>query len=237
MNTTTTASLLGRGLLFAAIVALSGAATAQAAGRWATLEAIHVLENPNNSPKPGPYGELGAYQFRLSTWQLHTKVPFARALDRQESDAVAVMHYDYLKRGLERNGVPATPYTIALAWNGGLDAAVKGSSPRVAHEYARRAVNLAEEMEMRAVATEARAPVAMKARATVVANDGEPPVLVAQPKARIEPGQMVAPTLTTSEVVVHYVDPRRAALVAVREEKNAEIAPAMPVLPSFNFSF
>jgi hypothetical protein len=36
-----------------------------------------------------------------------------------------------------------TPYYIALAWNGGLAAATSGRSPRVAHDYAERASNLA----------------------------------------------------------------------------------------------
>lgn len=152
VNTTTTRTYLQRALLLLGLATLFAAPSALAAGRWATLEAIHTLENPTNSPRPGRFGELGAYQFRLSTWRMHTKVPFARANDRSESDVVAVAHYEYLKRGLERNGVPATPYTIALAWNGGLDAVVRGTAPKAAHNYARRAVNLAEEMQSHAVA-------------------------------------------------------------------------------------
>lgn len=58
------------------------------------------------------------------------------------SDAVAIKHYDWLKRGLEREGVPASAYNIALAWNGGLSAAVRGKAPRAAHYYAQRATNL-----------------------------------------------------------------------------------------------
>lgn len=73
---------------------------------------------------------------------MHTKVPFSRALDRATSDAVAIMHYDWLRRGLERGGVPATTYNIALAWNGGLSAVVRGKAPRAAHYYAERATNL-----------------------------------------------------------------------------------------------
>lgn len=118
--------------------------TAQAASRWATLEAIHRLENPRNLTRPGRYGELGAYQFRASTWQMHTKEPFHRALDRGVADRVAVKHYEWLKRGLERAGLQASPYNIALAWNGGLTAAIKGRAPRVAHAYAQRAENIAE---------------------------------------------------------------------------------------------
>jgi hypothetical protein len=44
-------------------------------------------------------------------------------------------------------GLAATPYRIALAWNGGLTAAVKGRAPAVAHDYAQRAENLAAEFE------------------------------------------------------------------------------------------
>src|SRR2546430_6926225 len=36
--------------------------------RQVTLEAIHNLENPRDLTRPGPRGELGAYQFRESTW-------------------------------------------------------------------------------------------------------------------------------------------------------------------------
>src|SRR5688572_3942865 len=78
--------------LLTAVFACSG--TASASSRWATLEAIHKLENPLNSPKPGKHGELGAYQFRSSTWRMHTSVPFQHAVDKGTSDAVAVKHYE-----------------------------------------------------------------------------------------------------------------------------------------------
>jgi hypothetical protein len=127
-------------LLFVVVVSVLNV---EASSRWATLEAIHKLENPRNSPKPGRHGELGAYQFRSSTWRMHTAVPFQRAINRETSDIVAVKHYEWIKRGLEAARVPATPYNIALAWNGGLGAVISGRSPRVAHDYAQRAANLA----------------------------------------------------------------------------------------------
>src|ERR1700690_1268707 len=105
-----------------ALALLFPAATARASERWATLEAIHQLENPNDTPQPGPCGELGPYQFRERTWRMHTVAPFTRALDRHSSDAVAVKHYEWLKAELTRRGIVVTPYTIALAWNGGLRA-------------------------------------------------------------------------------------------------------------------
>lgn len=74
---------------------------------------------------------------------MHTTVPFQRALDRGTSDIIAVKHYEWLRRGLEAARVPATPYNIALAWNGGLGAVISGRSPLIAHDYAQRAANLA----------------------------------------------------------------------------------------------
>ena len=136
-------AILGAAVLLAASPLTVRATTA---GRAETLEAIHRVENPRDSTKPGRYGELGAYQFRRGTWKMHTKVPFERALDRLESEEVAVRHYEWLRRGLERNGLPQTPYFIALAWNGGLASVVQGRAPRAAHDYAQRVTNLATDL-------------------------------------------------------------------------------------------
>ena len=132
----------------ALIVSLVFAAPVTAASRSATLEAIHKLENPRNSPKPGRHGELGAYQFRATTWRMHTTLPFNRALDRETSDSIAIKHYEWIKRGLEAASMPPTPYYIALAWNSGLKAVTSGRSPRVAHDYAQRAANLATAIDV-----------------------------------------------------------------------------------------
>ena len=138
------------------LATVAAANSARASSRSATLEAIHSLENPRNLTRPGPRGELGAYQFRVTTWRMHTDVPFTYALDRETSDAIAVKHYEWLKRGLEAAHMPATPYNIALAWNGGLAAATAGTSPRVAHCYAERAANLAATLEPPTVVADAR---------------------------------------------------------------------------------
>jgi hypothetical protein len=122
-------------------------AEANATERWATLEAIHQLENPRDTPQPGPCGELGAYQFREETWRMHTFAPFSRALDRHESDAVAVKHYDWLRAELSRRGIEVTPYTIALAWNGGLRAVTEPAPPASVVDYASRVANLAADFE------------------------------------------------------------------------------------------
>jgi hypothetical protein len=129
------------------LFSLSVGTALRAASREATLLAIHEIENPRNLPTPGRRGELGAYQFRYATWKMHTDIPFYRAVDKSVSDVIAVRHYEWLKRGLERARLPASPYNIALAWNSGLAATVAGRSPRVAHRYAERARNLADEFD------------------------------------------------------------------------------------------
>jgi len=128
-------------------------AQSRASERWATLEAIHQLENPMNSEEPGQCGELGPYQFREDTWKMYTRAPFSRALDRHSSDAVAIRHYDWIKAELVRRGVEPSPYRVALAWNGGIGAAVDKHPPAAAVDYASRAANLAAEMERNEMAS------------------------------------------------------------------------------------
>ena len=106
------------------------------------MEAIHQLENPTDSRVPGSLGELGPYQFREETWKMHTQVPFSRAVDRRASDLVAVKHYEWIRTELANHGVTATPYTIALAWNGGIGAVLDSHPPSGAVDYARRAANM-----------------------------------------------------------------------------------------------
>ena len=140
---------LGRRLFLAGTaltLALLAPATLRASQRWETLEAIHWIENPRDSVRPGPCGELGAYQFREATWRMHTTMPFARAIERPASDDVAIRHYEWLKRGLARHGLEVTPYNIALAWNGGLTATVRGAVPARTRDYAERVTNIALEL-------------------------------------------------------------------------------------------
>ncbi len=124
--------------------------------RAATLEAIHMLENPRNVSRPGPRGELGAYQFRAATWRSYSSEPFECALDRSKSDEVAARHFEWLRQRLDAAHVPVTPYTIALAWNGGIGAALSGRAPRAARDYAERASNLAGVFARRSVVANAK---------------------------------------------------------------------------------
>lgn len=133
-------------LLVAALMGFLSHSTARADTRSDTLHAIHLVENPRDLTRPGPAGELGAYQFRRETWAQHTTRPFRDALIRAYSDEVALSHYEWLRAGLKRNGLAVTPYNIALAWNAGLTAVVKGRVPRAARLYAERVNNLAEDL-------------------------------------------------------------------------------------------
>jgi hypothetical protein len=127
-------------------------ALGHASERWATLEAIHQLENPSDTSRPGPCGELGAYQFREQTWRMHTLAPFRRALDRTLSDAVAVKHYDWIKAELLRRGIAVSPYTVALVWNGGIRAVLDPNPAASIADYAARAANIAGELQSRELA-------------------------------------------------------------------------------------
>jgi len=122
---------------------------ARASQRWETLQAIHWVENPDDLETPGPFGELGPYQFRSETWRRYTGRPFRQALDRKASDEVAVKYYESIKSSLERSGVAATAYNIAMAWNAGINAVVNDTAPASSHDYASRVENLAVELHGR----------------------------------------------------------------------------------------
>jgi hypothetical protein len=123
-----------------------------AATRWETLEAIHYVENPQNSSRAGRYGELGAYQFRPETWRMHSTRPFNEALDRKSSDEVAVRHYEWIKAGLVRAGIEPTTYNIALAWNAGVASVVNAHVPAASRSYATRVDNIATQLNSRIAA-------------------------------------------------------------------------------------
>lgn len=145
---------IGRRWRFAAALTclaagVGGVGEAAAADRWETLTAIHWVENPTNSPAPGAHGELGAYQFRRSTWRSYSSLPFEYARERVHADEVAIRHYEWLSRGFQKAGLAPTPYRIALAWNAGLNAALQGRAPRASHDYARRVVNIVDSLKER----------------------------------------------------------------------------------------
>ena len=120
---------------------------------------------------------------------MYTAAPFSAALDRSASDAVAIKHYEWIKTALERESMPATPYLIGLAWNGGLEAAIRGNSPRAARDYAQRVENLAASLDREAPVVDAVSP--------VVAS----PVMAA-PLAAAEPAVETSPCVVTVPTAV-----------------------------------
>jgi hypothetical protein len=165
------------------------APTSVAAERDETLRAINWVENPTNHTRRGSKGELGPYQFRSQTWRLHTKKPFSLAVVREHADEVAIKHYEWIKRGLREAGIEATPFNVALAWNSGLGAVVRGQVPTVSYHYAERVSNLVDTQRAhRAVAATAARPQPEHPapRFTLAAATGESPALsfsVVEPKA------------------------------------------------------
>ncbi len=122
---------------------------AGASDRWETLRAINWVENPTNLTQVGRFGELGPYQFRPGTWRMHTAKPFRQAIQRDVADEVAVKHYEWIKRTLERAGAEANVFNIAMAWNCGVDAVLRGRAPSVSYQYAERVSNLVETLKQR----------------------------------------------------------------------------------------
>lgn len=135
-------------LLLVSVIAFT--INASADDRWETLRAINMVENPTNQTKVGRFGELGPYQFRPTTWRMHTNKPFSMAVQRQAADEVAVMHYEWIKRTLERAGVDASPFNIAMAWNSGMGNVLSGRAPEVSFDYADRVTNLVQTLKNRA---------------------------------------------------------------------------------------
>lgn len=92
---------------------------------------------------------------------MHTKEPFKLAVDRDHADMVAVHHYEWIRRGLLQAGIDPNAYNIALAWNSGLGAVVKGRIPQITYNYAQRVENLVNSIKQQRP---------MEARPTVAAS-------------------------------------------------------------------
>lgn len=151
---------------------------AKGSDRWETLRAINWVENPTNQTTVGRFGELGPYQFRPTTWRMHTQKPFRQAIQREVADEVAIRHYEWIKRTFEQAGVEPNVFNIAMAWNCGVNAVIAGRAPAVSYNYAQRVANLVETLKQRtqaeaAMEAEPTAPVAVDQPETEARNDGQ----------------------------------------------------------------
>ncbi len=182
-------------LLLVSVLAFTIKASAD--DRWETLRAINWVENPTNHTRMGRFGELGPYQFRPTTWRMHTRKPFQMAIQREAADEVAVIHYEWIKSRLEAAGVDATTFNIAMAWNTGVDNVIRGRAPSVSYNYAERVVNLVHTFHQRAVAA-AEAAEETRASAAVAAIVSLPPPQLDKPVVHFS----VTPDAPRFEVVM-----------------------------------
>lgn len=105
---------------------------------------IRIVETQDKPyPPRGKLGERGSYQFRRSTWRMHTSSSFDLAENREVAYTVAKRHYVWIEAQLKANGIESSPYNVALAWNAGVNAVIRGKVPDVAYDYATRVLNIA----------------------------------------------------------------------------------------------
>jgi hypothetical protein len=126
-------------LLIAGALCVTGRASTNA-----VLSGIRIVETQDQlHPPRGKLGERGPYQFRRSTWRMHTSSSFELAENREVSNTVAKRHYAWIEAQLRANGIDSSPYNVALAWNAGVNAVIRGAIPAVCHDYATRVMNIA----------------------------------------------------------------------------------------------
>ncbi len=112
-----------------------------------TLQGIALVEHVTDPAKPGDAGELGYHRITPGVWAQHTTAPFIWAgTDEALELWVAQRHLDWLERGLlAQHPRPVSPYWLALAWNAGLTATLRGETTAAQRDYAQRVQNLCQE--------------------------------------------------------------------------------------------
>ena len=107
-------------LLFLCLTAAAAAAETLDLQRF--LNALAAVETGVRwDGRPGPAGELSAWQIRKETWRQHTCAPFHLAATNPAlAEVIAIEHITWLELELGRRGLPVTPAAVATCWNGGL---------------------------------------------------------------------------------------------------------------------
>lgn len=136
---------------------------------------------------------------------MHTSSSFDLAENREVANTVAKRHYAWIEAQLRANGVEPSAYNVAVAWNAGVNAVIRGSAPAVANDYATRVLNIA---------------------ATLSDDEPEPAVVVDEAPA--EPNHTIAPEIAAqpasvapTEVVVAQASPSQGNPVEVRYYSNS----------------
>ena len=105
------------------------------------LDAVRQVENWDG--RDGRHGERGPYQLTASVWEMHEPGrPFAMARQEAAGRACALKHVAWLQAGLSRAGIDPSPFNVALAYNAGRGAVLRGRAPERAYDYAGRVRNL-----------------------------------------------------------------------------------------------
>jgi hypothetical protein len=176
------------------------------AGTDAVLRGIRIVETQDQlHPPRGKLGERGPYQFRRSTWRMHTSSSFELAENREVANTVAARHYAWIEAQLRASGIKPSSYNVALAWNAGVNAVIRGNAPAVAHDYAARVLNVATAIaEAATVAEEKPTPPKPAWQAPILVLDETP----TQPNLTPEPEAMSSPVpVTPATNVVASVSP------------------------------
>jgi len=191
-------------LLIAGTMCVTGQASTNA-----VLSGIRIVETQDQlHPPRGKLGERGPYQFRRSTWRMHTSSSFELAENREVANTIAKRHYAWIEAQLRANGIDSSPYNVALAWNAGVNAVIRGAAPAVAHDYASRVINVAS-----AILDEAPKP--------------QPALMIATEETPVQPEKPAAPAASPEPVpapkprfLVSTDFPGRTELIEVRYQTD-----------------
>jgi hypothetical protein len=97
------------------------------------LAAIAEVESGDDPNARGWAGERSVYQLTEAVWREETHLPFSRAFNPTDADAVARKHIFTLISRLRERHIPVTAFNLARLWN-----------PSGGEGYARRVCNLFE---------------------------------------------------------------------------------------------
>lgn len=130
------------------------AASAARADRLDVLRMIRAIKMTENTPIDfiGGFGERSEYQFRRTTWEQYSKMPFERAssqdhISQSEVTRVAIAHCKWAMAALRGLHMRETPYAVALVWKNGYGNVERLHLSSDGIDYARRAQNIYETLD------------------------------------------------------------------------------------------
>lgn len=115
--------------------------------RIALLDALHAVENPRDTHKPGAHGELGRLQITRDTWREYTTLPYDDEHVWAEEYGVALRHIAWMEGALKANGLEVTVFNVALMWNAGHGLVIRRVLPPSSLDFAKRVDNLVRDSQ------------------------------------------------------------------------------------------